>query len=344
VASSSTVPRLSVLLPCRDAAEFLDPCVESLLVQTEARFELLAVDDGSRDETPDRLRTWARRDPRVRVIEGAGLGIVDALRRAVASARGRFLARMDADDVAHPERLATQLELLQMRPALAGCGSRIRFFPRSALGTGYRRYERWLNGLTEAAEIARDLFVECPIAHPTLVVRREAIEAVGGYRAVEWPEDYDLVLRLHAGGFQLANVERSLLDWRVHPGRLSMTSERYTASAFQRCKAHHLVRAFLPQEPEIVIWGAGRVGKGFARRFVEQDGAPPIAAFVDLDPRKIGQIVHGAPVLDPDALMGRLSAATYVLIAVGSPGARAEIRGALDGMGLREIERYRAVA
>jgi glycosyltransferase involved in cell wall biosynthesis len=322
----------------------LDPCIESLLGQTEPLFELLAVDDGSRDETPDRLRVWARRDPRVRVIEGAGLGIVDALRRAMASARGRFLARMDADDVAHPERLATQLELLQRCPDLAGCGSRIRFFPRAALGTGYRRYERWLNGLTESAEITRDLFVECPIAHPTLVLRREAVEAVGGYRTVDWPEDYDLVLRLHAGGFRLANVDRVLLDWRVHPDRLSMTSERYTASAFQRCKAHHLVRAFLPPEQEIVIWGAGRVGKRFARRFAEQSGSPQITAFVDLDPRKIGQIVHGAPVLDPGQLMGRLSAATYVLIAVGSPGARAEIRGTLDGMGLREIERYRAVA
>lgn len=344
MAGSSTAPRLSVLLPCRDAAEFIDPCLESLLAQTEAHFELLAVDDGSRDETPDRLRAWVRRDPRVRLIDGAGLGIVDALRRAVSSARGPLLARMDADDVAHPERLATQFEFLKAHPGLAGCGSQIRFFPRSALGTGYRRYERWLNGLTGPAEIARDLFVECPIAHPTLVVRREAIEAVGGYRTVEWPEDYDLILRLHAGGFQLANVDRALLEWRVHPDRLSMLSERYAAAAFQRCKAHYLVRDFLPPAPEIVIWGAGRVGKGFARRFAEQDGAPPITAFVDLDPRKIGQIVHGAPVLDPDQLIRRLSAATYVLIAVGSPGARAEIRDALDEMGLREIDRYRAVA
>lgn len=342
--SLSAAPRLSVLLPCRDAAEFVDPCVESLLAQTEPGFEVLAVDDGSRDETADRLRAWSRRDLRVRVVEGAGLGIVDALRRAVAVARGRFLARMDADDVAHPERFAAQLALLRSRPGLAGCGTRVRFFPRSALGTGYRRYERWLNGLTEPAEVARDLFVECPIAHPTLFLRREAFEAVGGYRAVDWPEDYDLLLRLHAAGYGLGNVDRTLLEWRVHPDRLSMTSERYTATAFQRCKAHHLIGAFLSPNREIVIWGAGRVGKGFARRFAEQEGAPPISAFVDLDPRKIGQIVHGVPVLDPGELRARLSPETYVLIAVGSPGARTEIRDALNAMGRRQIAQYRAVA
>ncbi len=322
----------------------MDPCVESLLAQTEPSFELLAVEDGSRDETPARLHAWAGRDGRVRVIDGAGLGIVDALRRAVEVAHGHFLARMDADDVAHPERLAAQLALLESRPGLAGCGTGIRFFPRSALGSGYRRYERWLNGLTEPADVARDLFVECPIAHPTLVLRRGAFDAIGGYRAVEWPEDYDLVLRLHAAGLQLANVDRPLLDWRVHSRRLSVTSERYATSAFQRCKAHYLVRAFLPPGREIVIWGAGRVGKGFARRFAEQEGAPPIEAFVDLDPRKIGQVIHGAPVLDPGELTDRLSPATYVLVAVGSPGARAQIRDALDAMGLRETERYRAVA
>lgn len=318
--------------------------MESLLAQTETGFELLAVEDGSRDGTPARLLDWAGRDARVRVIEGAGLGIVDALQRAAVIARGRFLARMDADDVAHPDRLAAQLALLESRPGVVGCGTGVRFFPRSALRSGYRRYERWLNGLTEPEDLARDLFVECPIAHPTLVLRRDAFDAVGGYRAVDWPEDYDLILRLHAANLRLANVDRPLLDWRVRPGRLSMTSDRYTVSAFQRCKARHLVRAFLPVGCEIVIWGAGRVGKGFARRFAKQPGAPPISAFVDLDPRKIGQIIHGAPVLSPDELRARLSPATYLLVAVGSPGARDEIRDELDAMGLPELIRYRAVA
>jgi glycosyltransferase involved in cell wall biosynthesis len=344
VAAHERTARISVLLPCRDAAAFLDACLESLLAQTEPDFEILAVDDGSLDGTGHALRRWARRDRRIRVVDGSGRGIVDALLLAADAASGAFLARMDADDIAHPERFSEQLGLLEDNPGLAGCGTGIRFFPRSALGTGYRRYERWLNGLTGPAEVARDLFVECPIAHPTLLLRRDAYEAVGGYRDVEWPEDYDLVLRLQAARFDLANVDRSLLQWRVSARRLSMTSERYEAPAFRRCKVHHLVRAFLPADREIVVWGAGSVGKGFARCLAEEPEAPSIRAFVDLDPRKIGQTIHGVPVLDPPGLEAGMTANTYVLIAVGSPGAREEIREALEAIGLREVEGYRAVA
>ncbi len=340
----ATPPKISVLLPCRDAAAFLGPCLESLVTQSESRFEIIAVDDGSRDETGRELRRWAGRDQRIRVIDGSGQGIIDALLQAAAVARGALLARMDADDIAHPERFAAQLRFLDDHPELAGCGTGIRFFPRSALGTGYRRYEIWLNGLTGPGDITRDLFVECPIAHPTLLLRRDAYETVGGYQGVEWPEDYDLVLRLRAAGFELANVDRSLLQWRVSPGRLSMTSGRYTAAAFRRCKVHHLVRSFLPVDRQIVVWGAGRVGKAFARCLAEDPDAPRIRAFVDLDPRKIGQVIHGAPVLDPPALEAGMTADMYVLVAVGSPGAREEIREALDEIGVREVDGYRAVA
>ncbi len=343
-------PLISILLPCRDAALHVEECVESLDRQTEGRFEVLAIDDASRDETPLRLAAWARRDPRVRLLTGPGQGLVAALAAGTAEARGEYLARMDADDVSHAERLEAQLALLATRPELAGCGTGVRYFPRDGLGSGHLRYERWLNGLNEPDEIERDLFVECPVAHPSLMLRRDAFDAVGGYRAVDWPEDYDLVLRLHARGYSLGAVARPLLDWRAGPGRLSMTSRRYSPSAFRRCKVHFLLSGFLPAARDVVVWGAGRVGKSFARELIAQAGPDAVSAFVELDPRKIGQEIHGAPVLGPDrfnALVGRARAderLPYVLIAVGSPGARHEIREALAQLGLRELVDFRAVA
>ncbi len=334
-------PGISVLLPCRDAAAFLPECIRSLESQSDPDFEVVAVDDGSRDATAQLLSDWAGRDPRVRLGSATGSGLVPALRQAAARARAPLLARMDADDIAHPDRLAAQRALLSSNPRLAGCGTQVEYFPRSALGSGYLRYERWINSLSEPEDLERDLFVECPVAHPTLMLRAADYRAVGGYRDRGWPEDYDLVLRLLAAGSRLANVPRRMLRWRVSPGRLSMTSPGYAADAFQRCKAHHLSRRFLTPARPLVVWGAGRVGKGLARALLEH--GRKLTAFVDLDPRKIGQQIHGAQVISPDALPG-VGPRPYVLIAVGSPGARDEIRDALAEVEFRELDDYRALA
>ncbi len=210
-----------------------------------------------------------------------------------------------------------------------------------AVGSGYRRYERWINALHQPSSVLRDLFVECPIAHPTLMLRAMAFRAVGGYRERGWPEDYDLVLRLHRRGMQMANVPRVLVRWRVTPGRLSMTSPNYAPEAFRACKAHHLRDGFLPADRPVVVWGAGRVGKTLALALLEERVKP--AAFVELDPRKIGQTIHDAEVIRPLDLEA-WEPRPYVLLGVGSPGARAEIREALEGMGYTELDDYRAMA
>ena len=335
--SPPPLPRVSILLPCRDAGPFLPECIASLRSQTEPRFEVLVVDDGSADDTRAILASWAEADARVRPVEPTAPGLVPALNAMAVRARAPLVARMDADDVADPERLAAQVALMEGRPDVGACGTRVRYVPRDAAGPGYRRYEKWLNGLTEPDALRRDLFVECPIAHPTLMIRRHILEELDGYREFDGPEDYDLVLRIAAGGHLLANVPEVLLDWRLGPHRHSERSARYSAAAFRRLKVAHLagpLGAAMRGRP-VVIWGAGKVGKAFARAWLEAGGAR-LDAFVDLDPRKIGQEIHGAPVIDPAALERRFAgpgARPFVLVAVGSPGARSDIRRALDAMG-----------
>lgn len=329
-------------MPCRDAEPFLDACISSLEAQTESRFEALVLDDGSSDRTRELLGAWANRDPRVRLFEPDGSGIVAALQRLAREARAPRIARMDADDIAKPERLAAQVRLLSGAPDVAACGTGVRYFPRPASGSGYQRYQTWINGLTDVAAVERDLFVECPIAHPTLMVRRTAFEAVGGYRDTAGPEDYDLVLRLAAAGHGLTNVPEILHEWRLGEHRLSERSDRYGPDAFRRLKISFLAHGRVPADRPLVIWGAGKVGKAFARAWLET-GTRRIDAFVDLDPRKIGQTIHGAPVIRPAGLTD-LQPRPYTLLAVGSPGARGEIREELDEMEFRELEDYRAVA
>ena len=244
----------------------------------------------------------------------------------------RYLARMDGDDVALPERLELQVAALE-EERLAACGGGIVYFPQEAVRDGARRYARWINGLTSTEAAARDVFVECPLPHPTLLVRRDVLEAAGGYRARGWPEDYDLVLRLWARGARFRNVEEVVLRWREHAGRLSRRAAPYALGAFVSCKVHHL-RETLLRGRDAVVWGAGPVGKAFARELTRQGTVT--TAFVDVDPRKIGRLVYGIPVVAVEEAPGYAGA--VALGAVAGEEARALIRsvaaeqGRVDGV------------
>jgi glycosyltransferase involved in cell wall biosynthesis len=334
---SNAVPQISIILPCRDAAAYLPACIASLARQTHGDYEVITIDDGSKDYTPDILQRWQADDPRVRVIRQAPLGLVAALNRGVAEARAPVLARMDADDLCHRRRLEMQLNLLRTNEGdVVSC--LVRCFPRAHIRLGMRRYERWLNSLTTHVEIERDLFVESPLAHPSVMLRTEALRALGGYRDCGWPEDYDLWMRAYDAGLRFAKVNRYLYWWRERADRLSRTDSAYSPAAFRRCKAHYLKAMYLHPGDSVVIWGAGKEGKALARhlRRAEID----VAAFIDVDPRKIGNTVLGAPVLGVDGL----TRAHYLLVAVGAPGAREEIRAYLAGVGWGEPRDYRSLA
>lgn len=341
--AGATSPLVSVMLPCRDAVPWLEDCLDSLFAQTLRRFEVIAVDDGSRDGTRRILDRRARSEPRLTVLDGRGAGLVPALNLAAAASRAPLLARMDADDICSPDRLAAQLQCMSANPEVAASGTGVRLFPESAVGSGYRRYEAWLNTLSSPHELLADLFVECPIAHPSLMIRASVLRGLGGYRDAGWPEDYDLLLRLHAAGMRAVNLPDALVHWRVRPDRHSLRSDRYSAAAFRRCKVHFLRECFLPPGRPIVVWGAGKVGKPLARELIRR--GLEVSAFVDLDPRKLGQEIHGAPVLSPAGLAETVPEADpYVLAAVGSAGARQDIRNALRSMGRRELLDFRMCA
>lgn len=326
-------PALSVVVPCFDAGELLPECLDSLLSQTLVDFELVLVDDGSRDDTAAIADAYAQRDPRVCVIRSAHVGIVEALRRGCEVAQGAYLARMDADDVALPARLAEQFAFMEAHPDVALCGCQVELFGER-IGTGRARYAEWMNGLVEHEAMTRELFVECPVPHPTFMMRRDAFDAVGGYVDAGWPEDYDLVMRLHCAGYRLGKVVQPLLRWRHTESRLSMTDPRYSPEQFRALKRHYLDKTYLANRSEFYQWGAGEVGKPWLREW----GTHAPKAVVDIHPRKIGRTIHGAPVIAPEGLPGHGEA--FTVVAVGAPGAREEIRAWFSERGYTELVDY----
>ncbi len=321
---------MSVLVPVRDEEAYLDEALQSLAEQTHEDVEVIVVDDGSRDGSGEIARDWALRDRRFRVVRQEPRGFVAASQRACAEARGRYVAAMGADDVARPRRLELQLAALEGE-GLEACGGGVAYFPDPT--EGLRRYERWLNSLTTVEAAQRDLFVECPIGHPTLFARADAV----AYRQVDWPEDYDLVLRLWAAGGRFRNVEEPVLDWRDHPARLARTDPCYSLTAFARCKVHYLREYVLGGRPA-VVWGAGPVGKLHARALM--DAGVKVTAFVEVDERKIGKRIYGIPVVaHEDGPRGGV-----VLGAVAGEAARARLRELAREQGRREGGGFVAVA
>ena len=189
-------------MPCYNVQGTVDDAVRSILEQTLGNFELIAVDDGSTDGTADRLRDWAGRDRRVRVLSFSHGGIIEALNGGLVACRAGMIARMDADDRAYPERLAKQVRFLTEHPDIAVVGSYVEAFPGDEVQGGFKRYLAWLNSLDTPALIARDIFVESPLAHPSTMIRADWLRRVGGYQEHGWPEDYDLWLRMHVAGAQ----------------------------------------------------------------------------------------------------------------------------------------------
>ena len=335
------VPRVSVLLPVRDARATIDACLDSLAAQTLADHEIVAVDDGSRDGSPERLARRGRGDPRVRLLRTPPRGLVPALQLALAVARAPLLARMDADDFAHPERLERQVERLERDPHVdvLACSVAVAAEPGVAAGEGMRRYVEWTNGLTDHEAMARQRFVESPLVHPSVALRTSQLRALGGWRDVDGPEDYELWLRAFDAGLRFAKLPEVLLEWRDSPGRLTRTDPRYSPQRFQRLKLAALSRGPLAGRAA-VVWGAGPIGKSWARALTRAGHA--VAAFVEVNPRQIGRAIAGIPVLALDAVPR--GEGLLHLAAVGQPGARDRIRGEAARLGLHEGRDFFAVA
>jgi glycosyltransferase involved in cell wall biosynthesis len=334
------MPRVAVLLPARDAARTVRAAAVSILRQTLRDLRLVVVDDGSRDGTAAILERLAERDRRVEVSRGPGEGIARALQRGLGRCDAEVVARMDADDVAHPRRLERQLEALAADPSLAAVGSRVRLFPRREVAEGMRRYAAWLNGLVTPEGVERDLLVEAPLVHPAAAIRRGALDAVGGWRDGDFPEDYDLWLRIAAAGGRLSNVPEVLLDWRESPRRLTRTDPRYAIPRHMALKAAWLGRGPLAGRREVALWGAGETGRAFAQALAAEGIG--VALFLEVDPRKIGRRLGGAPVHSFEE--AERARGLPLLVAVGAPGARDLIRAELAARGFEELRDYRCVA
>ena len=236
-------PKVSVLLPVHNAEVYLPEAVESILGQSLTDFELICIDDGSSDRSHELLQRYAARDRRVRVFRTKHAGLIAALNEGLKIARAPLVARMDADDVSTPERLEQQHRRFQLDPELWVLGTAEERIDACGCPRGRPPV------VTGSDAVARALRERCVIRHPSVMMRREPILGLGGYRpAYKHAEDYDLWLRVseHA---KLDNLEFVGLRYRMHP---ESVSERHTARqriSAELARATHRLRMSGQQDP-----------------------------------------------------------------------------------------------
>jgi len=311
-------PAISVVLPVRDGGEYLEAAVQSILAQTFSDLELILVDDHSTDSAISRL---PKDDSRLNVLASKGEGIVAALNTGLKHATGDYLARMDADDISLPGRLELQYNYLTGRPDIDIAGAKVEIFSSKTIAGGFRRYQEWVNSLTTPEHIHNEIFIECPLPHPTLFMRREVIMNLTGYRDAAWAEDYDLLLRADAAGMHMGKPDGVLLRWRDHDHRLTRTDQRYSIENFLSAKIRFLTDTRILGR-EVVIWGAGPTGKFVCDALSELEVR--VRAFLEVHPRRIGGGKRGLPVYHFDQVTKFSN--VLVLVAVGVASARADIR------------------
>lgn len=218
-------PIVSVLMPVYNAEKYVAEAVESVLNQTFADFEFLMIDDGSLDGSLEILQRYAKTDQRIRLVSRPNTGYVVALNEMLQLARGKYLARIDADDVALPERFAKQVEYMEQHPECVVVGSRVLLIDSDG------------DPLREMVELFTHEQIDnqhleggsSQVIHPSAIMRREAVEHVGGYLKHYMPaEDLDLFLRLAECG-HVVNLPDVLTKYRQH-----LASEGYARQQLQR--------------------------------------------------------------------------------------------------------------
>ncbi|MDM4764971.1 glycosyltransferase [Pelomonas sp. SE-A7] len=212
------MPLISIVMPVRNGAATLAETLDSLAVQSFRDFELVLVNDGSTDETARIAEGHAHRLPALRVVtHESSQGVARSINDGLAAGDSEFVARLDADDLAQPQRLERQLAFLQAHAGVGVCGSHMQVF-----STEEPQQRFVLAHPTSSPAIRTALLQRCAIAHPSVMCRRQVFEQVGVYDVrFDFAEDYELWCRASLLGIQFANIPETLTWYRKHAGQVS---------------------------------------------------------------------------------------------------------------------------
>ena len=291
--------KISILIPAKNAGKYLHDCLNSIIEQTETDWECIVVNDNSMDDTLSIFEEFAEKDKRFTVFSNPKRGVITALQLAYANCSGELIHRMDADDIMPRHKLATLNALLVENGKGHVATGKVEYFSETTLGDGYKRYEAWLNRLTETGSNFSELYRECVIASPCWMVYREDFEKCGGFNSDIYPEDYDLVFRFYEADLKCLPCSEILHLWRDYSVRSSRTSDLYADNRFLNIKCFYFLKLNFEESRPLIIWGAGRKGKAIAQYLIKEKVT---FHWLCNNPKKIGKDIYGVLMQSETAL------------------------------------------
>lgn len=258
---------ISILLPFYRAPDTLGAAIHSLIDQTHRDWELLLIDNNADPATRAVAQQFAQADARIRILHEPQQGIAFALNTGLEAAQHPCIARMDADDWCHPQRLEKQLRFLEENPRIGLVACQTIFQSSIEDAGGFQHFVEWQNQILSPEDHALQRFRESPLAHPSVMFRKEIAQRFGDYDTGSVPEDYELWLRWMDQGVQMAKLPEPLLTWNDHPERLSRTHPNYQTELFYEMKTYYLsefIRHQVSPTKRIVIAGAGKLPRSRA--------------------------------------------------------------------------------
>lgn len=316
---TSPRPVISTVMPVRNCGQWLRPAVDSILDQSFEDFELIIVDDNTTDGSVQSLPS----DPRIRILRHDASGIVSSLNHGLLNAKGRFIARMDGDDICFPERFATQVAYLDANPDIDIVGGLVEIFSDEfEVADGSRYYQDWLNSVLSEADIDREIFVESPLVHPSVLIRKSLFRQIGLYRDLSWPEDYDLWLRAWLAGARIAKVDEPVIRWREHAQRLTRTDDRYSKKEFIKAKGWAMSESVL-KDRSAIICGTGKAAVKLCDVLLQL--GVPVLGFVDIAPNKINKTRRNLPIHSFEDI-NKIRGNSLLVGALGARGAGDQLR------------------
>jgi len=333
------IPEVSVILPFFNADLTLNRAIDSIASQSLKSFECILINNNSTDKSVEIAQNRTEKDKRFILIHEKNQGVMFASNAGSDLARGKYIARMDADDCAYSNRLKLQADFLDTNPDYGVVAGLVKHISHSENTKGFARYVEWVNSVQSYREILNSRFIESPIVNPSTMWRRDVAEKHGMYKYGDFPEDYEMWLRWLSNGVKIKKLSETVLEWYDSDTRLTRTKSIYSDSAFYRIKTKYLANWLEknnPFHPRIAIWGASRISRRRAR-LLKQYGIK-IECYIDTKRnRQLDQeVVYYNEIPPPGKL--------FILTYIKQMNARDEIQDFLHSKGYQQGLNYLLVS
>ena len=235
---------VSIIIPFKNPLPYFEDCLKSIVNQSYKNLQIILVNDHSTDESEKLAFKYSIEDSRIELVNNIGKGIIDALNTGSEIARGKYISRMDADDIMTKNKVKVLRSLLEKKKTKHIAVGNVKYFAsKKPMGNGYLKYAKWLNELTSNEKNFEEIYKECTIPSCSWMMHRSDFENIKGFKKLDYPEDYDFLFRVYYNQIKLTTTREIIHLWRDHPMRTSRNNKDYLFENFIPLKIKYLVKS-----------------------------------------------------------------------------------------------------